>query len=420
MDSAVPLAIFGCLILGATLHMALRLVYGVRGPVAGDPLYLVLQITSLLLMGLALGAVFLFAAHVFGILLTVIAVAVVIIVHSRNRQMQRRSLLAVVATSVEKGAPLAPTLTALADEYPGSIGRNTRELAQLLEQGVPLAEAIEQRPRALPALAAVYARAGMQIQNPGQALREAAHTQSIQHALWLGVAGRIFYLLWIVGVGISMLTFVMIKIIPAFDAIFSDFGLELPLATKILITASHQFSGILLLLLMLGMMLLVLVAFVFFGLESGWFSRLPLGDRLLNRVHTAVVLRILALASERNRPLEPILQMLGGSYPNGRIARKLRLLCQAVDQGSDWSEALRQQKLIGRPDLAVLQAASRVGNLPWALREMADSGLRRLSLRIQTVVQLVFPLVILFTGFVVMFIVVSLFLPLVKLISSLA
>ena len=76
--------------------------------------------------------------------------------------------------------------------------------------------------------------------------------------------------------------------------------------------------------------------------------------------------------------------------------------------------------MIRRADLAVLQAAQRVGNLPWAMQEMADSARRRFIYRLQAIVQAVFPAVVICFGLMVMFIVVALFLPLVTLIQRMA
>ena len=80
--------------------------------------------------------------------------------------------------------------------------------------------------------------------------------------------------------------------------------------------------------------------------------------------------------------------------------------------GGDWCESLRRHGLIRQPELAVLQAAQRVGNLPWALTEMADSVRRRLAYRVQAAAQLLFPPMVILMGLVVMFIVVALFVPL--------
>ena len=91
-----------------------------------------------------------------------------------------------------------------------------------------------------------------------------------------------------------------------------------------------------------------------------------------------------------------------------------------IESGGDWAESLSRRNLIRRADLAVLQAAQRVGNLPWAMQEMADSARRRFFYKLQAIVQAVFPAVLICFGVAVMFIVVSLFLPLVELIKRMA
>ena len=67
----------------------------------------------------------------------------------------------------------------------------------------------------------------------------------------------------------------------------------------------------------------------------------------------------------------------------------------------------------------MLGAASRVGNLGWALGELADSSRRRLTYRLHALVQVLFPLAIGLVGLTVMFFVVGLFMPLVALIQNL-
>jgi type II secretory pathway component PulF len=61
-----------------------------------------------------------------------------------------------------------------------------------------------------------------------------------------------------------------------------------------------------------------------------------------------------------------------------------------------------------------------VGNLSWALHEMADSTRRRLGYRVQAIAQFLFPPIVICMGLIVMFIVVALFLPLIALIQRLA
>ena len=59
-----------------------------------------------------------------------------------------------------------------------------------------------------------------------------------------------------------------------------------------------------------------------------------------------------------------------------------------------------------------------MGNLGWALDELAESSERRLAIKFQMLVQTFFPLVVLMLGLVVFVTALGYFAPLVKIISE--
>ncbi len=132
------------------------------------------------------------------------------------------------------------------------------------------------------------------------------------------------------------------------------------------------------------------------------------------------ILDTLALAAAQQRPIVDGIAALARTYPNPDIRRRLRRAGIDAEGGQDWCESLCRRGLICRPEMAVLQAAQRVGNLPWALREMADSARRRFVYRLQAIAHLAFPPLVIVIGLAVMFVVVALFVPLISLIEALA
>lgn len=67
----------------------------------------------------------------------------------------------------------------------------------------------------------------------------------------------------------------------------------------------------------------------------------------------------------------------------------------------------------------MLASAAEVGNLSWALFELAESADRRLATRFQMVVQTLFPLVVVMLGMAVFILAMAYFVPLVQLITEL-
>ena len=163
---------------------------------------------------------------------------------------------------------------------------------------------------------------------------------------------------------------------------------------------------------------LVLVFLPFSFLSWGNYN-VPIFDRLLGRRHTALVLRALSLVVEGGKPMAVGFSTLADHYPTFWIHRRLRKVESEVRRGTDWIESLWRHRLIRGADAEVLTSAARVGNLAWALGELASSAERRLAARCQIVIQTLFPLVVVMLGLVVLFMAVAYFLPLVIIIQGL-
>jgi type II secretory pathway component PulF len=212
----------------------------------------------------------------------------------------------------------------------------------------------------------------------------------------------------------------MVYIIPKFEAIFRDFGESLPSMTIFIIDSCRFITrrgGPAALIPLIELMLLIALPFSF--LTWGNYS-VPLFDHLLGRRHTALVLRSLSLVVEGNKPISLGVSTLARHYPTFWIRRRLIGVESDVRQGVDWIQALWRHGLIRAADAEVLDSAAAVGNLGWALSELAETTERRLATRFQAVVQTLFPLVVVMLGMVVFMLIVAYFLPLVQLIQRLS
>ncbi len=360
---------------------------------------------------------FAFMGLVPGILWWGIFLFVFIEAYRKYRASRQYALLWLLTVSAEREVPLTSALEAFARERRGSFARRARRLATLLESGVSLPDGLDQVRGLLPPHAPPMIRVGCQSGALAPALRRAAAVNDLNGPVWMALTGKVGYLLMLTCFGFSILAFVLMWIVPRFTRIFVDFDTSLPYITEQLVSCSQFFVNYWYLfspLLMLGMLLLLYPAARYFGWNPpglGWITR---------RLDAADILDGLALVARQQMPMLDGLDSLAKSYPRLNIRMLLRQAAGDVQNGRDWAESLYSRGLIRRADLAVLQAAERVGNLPWALREMAESNRRRFAYRLQSVVQTAFPLVIIFFGAIVGFIVVALFIPLISLIHALS
>ncbi|MFO0891442.1 MAG: type II secretion system F family protein [Isosphaeraceae bacterium] len=341
------------------------------------------------------------------------------VILARRRISQQDSLLWILAIAAERSMPLGQTLLAFADQYGGRVHRRIHRLASLLEDGVPVAEALDQVPRLISRDALLLAHVGQRTGRLPEALRMAASSRSSQLPIWTAIASRFAYLLFILISIQGICGFLLYFILPKFEAIFRDFGLPLPTATIGLIEGSHwllRLGPLLALVPPVEVILLVMIPFSF----AGWANYdVPFFDRMLKRRHSALILRALSLSVAGKKPIESGMSTLADYYPTWWVRRRLIRTENHVQHGADWIDELRRQHLFEESDREVLEAASAVGNLEWAMRELAETKERRLAFRFQAAIQTLFPLVILAIGAGIFLLAIAFFAPLVELIRRL-
>jgi type II secretory pathway component PulF len=333
---------------------------------------------------------------------------------------RQETLLQILAIAAEGEMPLAPAVAAFADQYRGFAHRRMMALAARLNWGTPLAEALEIARGLVTRDAILLAWVGEAAGLLPKALRIAATSRSSQLPIWTNIASRLSYLLILILTMQGISGFVLYHVVPKLEVISRDFNLGLPQITIVVIQASQfltRFAAPALLVPLFELALLIFLPFSFLGWGS---YSVPLFDRLLGRRHTALVLRSLSIMVEAGKPVFLGLQVLARHYPSYWVRRRLAQAESDVAHGIEWIQALWRQRLIGSADADVLASAEAVGNLPWALSELAGTLERRMAVRFQSAIQTLFPLVILMLGMVVFILVAAYFLPLVNLIKSLS
>jgi type II secretory pathway component PulF len=338
----------------------------------------------------------------------------------KRRASQQNALLWLLAVSAERLIPLGPAVEAFAEERGGLFGHRARRLAKLLSMGAPLPDALDFCPGLLPAFSLPIIRIGAQSGALAAALRQAAAVQNQHSAVWTSLIGKVSYLLVLPSLGVPVLIFIMIWIVPRLTKIFADFGIRMPVMTRTLIIVCYNVANYWY---VASPLLLLIAALLVYSVMRyfGWTYWDPPGiSRFVRRLDTARIFDSLAIVARQQRPIIDGIAVLAGSYPKSNIRALMSLTLGDIESGGDWAGALRGRGLIRRSDYALLQAAQRVGNLPWAMQEMADSNRRRFIYRLQATVQAVFPPMVIVFGLIVMFIAVAVFLPLVALIQVLA
>lgn len=402
------------------LRIAMRFLYGHRSLASLDSMYTLMSLMSTHMFIMAT-----FGAIIGGwVVLVILGLAILMVslmVVTRRRQAEHFALVSSLGMAVQHGIPLSECARAFADETLGDTGVRAMALAEAIEQGLPLTKAIHAAKLWMGTATRLALRLGDRLGLLGAAMRQQiADAQTVEVTIRRAV-GDLYYLVSVMLWFFIISTFMMLKIIPVFQKMFEEFGLKLPAMTSVVINLSKWYV-------IRGWLwtapFLLLVFWIFvagFLAYIGWMPRdLPLVWRLFRRYDGALIMRGLALAVRRGVPLPEAMRMIGEEYPIRIVGRRLLLAAEKTAAGVDWLAALLHEKLISRTDAALLAAASRVGNLDWALEEIAESSMRRQVYWLQSALSVLFPLTLVALGGVVCFFVVGLFLPLISLIQGLS
>jgi protein transport protein HofC len=208
-------------------------------------------------------------------------------------------------------------------------------------------------------------------------------------------------------------------ILPKFEAIFRDFNIPLPAATRLIADLFYSRGWLYALAVVLVVAEVVLIIVLPLGI-LGW-SRMSIPGlgRFFRRRHKALILRAISLVIAESKPIQPAFTSLARHYPTRWVRSRLLDAEEDVQDGEDWRIALRRQGLIRDADHALLTAAQTSGNLPWAMRELADMSDRRAIVHLQAALQLFYPLGILTVGSFVAIVAIAYFGPLIRIIEKL-
>ncbi len=348
------------------------------------------------------------------------AILMIAVLVARRRSQQQDVLIRMMTVAANHNMSLASALRACSEESTGSYKNILTYASQDLDQGTSLPEVFERYPKLLSQDLALIARMGWWSGLLGGALREASSSRLGFRSIWASIVWRTEYLLGVIFTTQTIVSFLLYFIIPKFEAIFYDFGIQLPPITIELIHVSHMMGGHSILMGLAGLLeLFVLLYFPYslFGMPDKGITPI---DRLFVRRHSAIILRSLAWVVESDKPIQSGITALAEWYPTGWVQSRLCRVMLDVHHGVDWIESLRYHGLIRASDKTLLESGRRVGNLSWVMRTVADIGETRFTHRIQFIVQFMFCVALIMIGLLVGTIGVAYFMPLAQLIERLA
>ena len=327
-----------------------------------------------------------------------------------------------LATLLRAGMPLVPALSALVEQLRG-VRAQDNAFAEIMEQvandvnsGNTLANALSKHPNVFSSLFVNMVAAGETSGTLEEVLLRLAEILEKRVHLAAKVKSAIAYPLMMIVVAVGVVVFLMSVVVPSITAIFFEMNRPLPWPTRLLISTSAFIKAYLLL-------IALVVCAAFLGIGAGYTTKngrlfadrtklkLPLFGRLFLKLEIARLTRTLGILLVSGIPILSALEIAKQIIQNSFVAGALDSVKDLVSKGDNIANAIRRTGLFPPIVFHIIATGQMSGNIEEGLINIADMYDGEVELATKTLTSLLEPVILLFMGAVVGFIVLAILLP---------
>jgi len=310
-----------------------------------------------------------------------------------------------------KGRVTSPTLRAVLED-----------VHERVRSGSALSDAFAAQGELFPRVYTASLLAGERSGNLDAVLRRYVEYTKIIATVKRKTISALVYPAMLVGLALLLVSFIVLKVVPAFSDFYASFGAELPIVTRIIVGVSAFLRAqFLLIITTLVVAAIALFAWVQRPGQRARFDRLilrvPVLGEVAGKFATSQMARTLATLLGGGLPLVNALDIAAQSIGNQFMARQLDIVSNRVREGESLARALEGRGVF--PDVAVKMAE--VGESTGALQEMlntvADFYDEEIATNMERFVTLVEPVMLVIMGVVIAGLLLALYMPLFQLSS---
>lgn len=326
-----------------------------------------------------------------------------------------------LATLVDAGLPMDDALAALAEQSEDARSRAiVIALRSRVMEGRTLAAAMGEFPDSFPDAFRASVAAGESSGKLDEALaRVADYTEAreeLARKVWMALA----YPILLAIVAIAIVSGLLVYVVPQVVSVFENLGQELPLVTRILIGIADAVRAF-----GLATAIVLLAAFIAFRFAlrrdavreawDGFVLRLPLAGRLVRATNTARAARTLATLIVSGVPVLDALALATQTVRSRPMQLAMRRAAVRVREGGGFARALADSGYFPPVAVRLIASGEKSGRLDEMLDQAARHQQREMEGLLGTLTAMLGPLVILFVGGLVLFIVLAILLPIFEL-----
>src|SRR5947208_1282502 len=352
------------------------------------------------------------------------------IVLFQRRQVKSKILMVFtrqLATLVDSGLPLLRSLNVLAKQERDRLMKNTiNKLADSVQSGSTFSDALALHPRIFNDLYVNMVRAGEVGGVLELVLNRLSEFQEKAAKIKNKVIAAMVYPGIVMTMAVGIMTFLMIFIVPRFEAIFHDIlgDKPLPPVTRFVIGVSGfmKNDG----LIILGAVIAIVTFYKLIGrtrrgrlVIDNFKLRMPLFRNLNRKTAISRFARTLGTLVTSGVPILQALNITRETAGNAAIARAIAQVHDSVKEGESIVQPLEASKVFPPMVVSMVDVGEETGKLPEMLLKMADVYDDEVDNAVAALTSMLEPIMIVLLAIIVGTIVLALFTPLISIITGL-
>jgi type IV pilus assembly protein PilC len=331
-----------------------------------------------------------------------------------------------LSTLQDAGLPILRSLRILEQQQkPGVLKNVCRGVADEVEAGATLSEAMAKFPKCFDHLYTNMVAAGEAGGVLDLILNRLADFMEKAQRLKSKVKSAMIYPIAVLTIAFSIVMGIMYFVIPKFEQIFKDFDIELPAVTMMLLNMSEWLVKKYGLIYIIGSVPAIMMVFKLIRMSrAGRYIldaitlKTPILGQILGKTSIARFTRTLGTLIAAGVPILDALSITRDTTGNEIYRRAINGVHDSIRRGETFAEPLRKAKVCDILVSNMIDVGEETGELDKMLIKVADNYDEEVDVLVASLVSLLEPILVIMLGGICGFIVIALFMPMVKMISS--
>jgi len=329
-----------------------------------------------------------------------------------------------LATMIDAGLPLVQSLEILSQQQESKVFKNIiREIREDVEGGSTFAGALKKHPATFNELYTNLVVAGEEGGILDNILTRLANYIEKSEALKKKVKSALIYPATIVGVAIIVVIVLMIFVIPVFETMFKSAGQSLPLPTLIVLTMSKLIKKYVIIFIP-ALVLLFYLGRKYYQTQNGravidrLLLKLPVFGPLFRKIAVARFSRTLGTLVSSGVPILDGLTIVSRTSGNRTIETAILNARASIREGETIAEPLNRSKIFPPMVIQMISVGESTGALDSMLSKIADFYEDEVDIAVSNLTSLLEPFLMIFLGVVIGGVVISMYLPIFNMASA--